>query len=55
MENELTAKLVKNIALSLFLYALPVILMFATFYFTGERPWKKYKQNQLTTTKQINR
>jgi preprotein translocase subunit YajC len=52
MENEITEKLIKNVALSLLIYALPILLMFATFYFTGERPWKKnLKQNELTTTK----
>lgn len=46
MEPRIARRLVRNALLSLFLYALPVLLMFATFYLTHQRPWeKKARQN----------
>jgi len=41
MEPRITQRMVRNALLSVFLYALPVLLMFATFYVTGQRPWEK--------------
>ena len=41
MEPHITNRLVRNILLSLVIYALPVLLMLLTFYFTGQRPWEK--------------
>ena len=41
MEKHLKVKLIKNIALSLILYVLPVAMMFFSFYIKGERPWRK--------------
>jgi len=38
----------KNALLSLFIYALPVLLMFITFHLRGEKPWLK-KDNKTTT------
>ena len=34
-------RLVKNALLSLLIYALPVVLMFFTFYVRGQKPWEK--------------
>jgi hypothetical protein len=34
-------QIVKNALFSLLIYALPVVLMFLTFYVRGERPWEK--------------
>jgi hypothetical protein len=48
LEQEKKTRIVKNALLSLLLYALPIVLMFATFYFTGQRPWEKKKQQQTT-------
>lgn len=38
-------RITRNALLSLFIYALPVILMFVTFYIRGERPWSKKEKN----------
>ncbi|SDL11674.1 hypothetical protein [Siphonobacter aquaeclarae] len=41
MEPRVARRIFRNALLSLLLYALPVLLMFATFYVTGERPWRQ--------------
>ncbi|SDZ82056.1 hypothetical protein [Pedobacter hartonius] len=41
LEKTTQSRIVRNALLSLFLYALPILLMFVTFYFTGQRPWEK--------------
>jgi len=41
MEPQIANRIVRNILLSVFIYALPVLLMLLTFYFTGQRPWEK--------------
>ncbi|GAB3930391.1 hypothetical protein [Larkinella terrae] len=53
MEPRIARRIVRNALLSVFLYALPVLLMFITFYFTGQRPWEKkaQKKTQLVTKK----
>jgi sterol desaturase/sphingolipid hydroxylase (fatty acid hydroxylase superfamily) len=33
-------RMIRNAALSLFIYALPVLLMFLTLYLTGSKPWE---------------
>lgn len=38
---------------SVFLYALPIVLMFLHFYLRGEQPWKT--QNNQSTTNQLNK
>ncbi|WP_419698727.1 hypothetical protein [Mucilaginibacter sp. NFX135] len=48
LEEAQKTRIIKNAFLSLLLYALPLVLMFATFYFTGQRPWEKKKQVQKT-------
>lgn len=50
MEPKIANRLMRNVILSLFIYALPVALMLATFYLNGERPWKN-KTTKLTTEK----
>ena len=39
MDDATKQQILKNALLSLLIYALPVLLMFATFYFTGQKPW----------------
>jgi hypothetical protein len=34
-------KIIRDVLISLVLYALPVILMLLSFKITGQRPWKK--------------
>lgn len=46
LEEAKKTRIVKNAFLSLFLFALPIVLMFATFYITGERPWEKKQQHK---------
>jgi hypothetical protein len=40
LERDVARKLLRDIVISLFIYALPVVLMLCTFYITGKRPWK---------------
>jgi sterol desaturase/sphingolipid hydroxylase (fatty acid hydroxylase superfamily) len=39
MEQVKINSIVKNASLSLFIYSLPLVLMFSFFYFTGQQPW----------------
>ncbi len=41
LQKELARKIIRDGIISLFLYALPVVLMFLFFYIKGERPWEK--------------
>ena len=41
MEPRIAKRIVRNVLVSLFIYALPVLLMLLTFYLSGERPWEK--------------
>jgi preprotein translocase subunit YajC len=43
-------RIVRNAILSLFIFLLPIALMFITFYFTGERPWEKPQKVKETNT-----
>lgn len=46
MEKTIADRLFRNALLSLFIYALPVLLMLFTFYITGEKPWLKKVHTQ---------
>lgn len=46
LEEAKKTRIVKNAFLSLFLFALPIVLMFVTFYITGDRPWEKKQQHK---------
>ena len=49
LQKETKQKIFRDIIVSLFLYALPVILMFLSFYFTGKKPWlNQWKKNNTT-------
>jgi preprotein translocase subunit YajC len=59
LEQATEQRIIRNAFLSLFIYLLPLALMFATFYFTGQRPWEKKKQTKKnvrssTTKKTLN-
>lgn len=41
LPKETAVKIARDAGLSIFIYALPVLLMFLTFYFTGQKPWVK--------------
>lgn len=51
IETATKQRIVKNTFLSLFIFIVPILAMFITFYFTGERPWLKQKKEQ---SKEIN-
>lgn len=53
IEESTRKRIIKNAFLSLFIYALPIVLMFTTFAITGERPWQK-KQLKTERTKSVN-
>jgi len=53
IEEKTRQKIIKNAVLSLFIYVLPIALMFATFYITGERPWLK-QQHKSEKAKSVN-
>ncbi|UCJ10086.1 hypothetical protein KTO58_13070 [Chitinophaga pendula] len=52
LEKSVAAKLIRDGIISLFLYALPIALMFLYFYIRGERPWKAQKRGQQITVNQ---
>lgn len=53
IEESTRKRIIKNAFLSLFIYALPIALMFVTFAITGEKPWTK-KQVKTEKNKSIN-
>ncbi len=53
METAIKQRMYRNLLLSLFIYALPVLLMFLSFYLTGQKPWlKTSKTSTVITNKQ---
>jgi hypothetical protein len=49
LQKEIRQKIFRDVVVSLFLYALPVILMFLSFYITGKKPWlNQAKKNNST-------
>lgn len=47
LEKTLRLKIQRNLFASLFLYALPIALMFTVFYITGNKPWLEPNTNAL--------
>lgn len=41
-------KIARDVLISLFLFALPVILMFLSFKISGQRPWKNIPHSKTT-------
>ncbi|MFT3680124.1 MAG: hypothetical protein QM791_07610 [Ferruginibacter sp.] len=41
IEKEIAKKIARDVSISVFIYALPVALMFGWFYIKGEKPWEK--------------
>ena len=50
-EKETIQKLRRDLLISLFLFALPVLLMLLTFKITGQQPWKNKMPVVKTQTK----
>lgn len=42
IEKQVAKQLLRDGAISIFLYALPIALMFLYFYIRGERPWQEH-------------
>ena len=49
MEKATKDQITRNVILSLFIYLLPIVLMFVTFSITGQRPWEKKTQKTQKT------
>ncbi|MGZ3751521.1 MAG: hypothetical protein ACXVB0_15110 [Mucilaginibacter sp.] len=41
IDNNTKKSIIRNVFLSLFIYVLPILLMFLSFYITGKRPWEQ--------------
>lgn len=52
IEKATKEQIVGNAILSLFIYLLPIALMFITFLITGQRPWEK-KTHQIEKIKSL--
>ena len=44
IDSATSNKLKRDLLVSLFIYALPVVLMFLYFLLSGQRPWENWKQ-----------
>ena len=53
IETAVKQRIIRNAFLSLFIYVLPIALLFLTLYFTGQRPWEK-KTHKKENVKSIN-
>ena len=51
MEPHIANRIFRNVLVSLFIYALPIVLMLLTFYFTGQRPWENRTHPPAATVK----
>jgi hypothetical protein len=52
MESKIANRIFRNVLLSLFIYALPILLMLLTFYLSGERPWDKKQESAAQVSSQ---
>lgn len=50
MEPRIAKRILRNVLVSLLMYALPIFLMLLTLYFTGDRPWNKNSGHTLKST-----
>ena len=49
LDKKTKQKIIRDLVVSLFIYALPVVLMFLSFYLTGKKPWLDPTQKSSTT------
>ena len=54
IEKATKDQIIRNALLSLFIYILPIVLMFGTFLITGARPWEK-KTHTKEKVKSVNK
>jgi hypothetical protein len=52
IEKQVVKQLVRDGVISIFLYALPIVLMFLYFYIRGERPWQEHGRQQTAVHRQ---
>ncbi|MDR6562070.1 MULTISPECIES: hypothetical protein [unclassified Arcicella] len=50
LEKSLARKIFRDALISLFIYALPVILLWGWFYYKGEKPWLNKVKDTTTTS-----
>jgi preprotein translocase subunit YajC len=55
IDQETRKQIIRNASLSLFIYILPIALMFITFLITGERPWERKAPKTEKTKSSINK
>jgi hypothetical protein len=48
MQPAIASRMIKNILLSILIYALPVLLMLFSFYLSGERPWISHQKENIS-------
>src|ERR1017187_4628359 len=53
VQTEVRNKIAGNALASLLIYALPVLLMFAGFYWTGQRPWTQDSARVATSSQHL--
>ena len=46
-EKALVRKITRDVLVNLFIYAIPIVLMFGWFYIRGEKPWQKQTINNV--------
>jgi hypothetical protein len=51
IDADVRKKIIRNASFSLLIYALPIVMMFLTFYVRGQRPWEKTGTSAQLTTK----
>jgi hypothetical protein len=49
MQQHIARRIIRNVLVSLLIYAFPGLLMLITFYFTGQRPWEKAASPAVST------
>jgi len=47
IDNDTKKSIARNVFLSLFIYVLPVLLMFLSFYLSGKRPWEQKRSSSI--------
>jgi len=55
IESATKDRIVRNVILSLFIYLLPVALLFISLKITGQRPWEKKNQKANNTKSLTNK
>jgi len=49
LQKETARKIIRDAIISMFIYALPLVLMFLVFYITGQKPWLKNENKTVQT------